>query len=87
MCQFTHCYQEEVGHLEPRFQGEGGRPWGIFFGFYKTRDILISDSAMCRLLRQYRHVTDGQTDGIAVASTALAINNNNNKWSKKLSVP
>jgi len=25
------------------------------------------------VLTQYRHVTDGQTDGIAVASTALAM--------------
>ena len=24
-----------------------GRPWGIFFGFYKTRHILLSDSANC----------------------------------------
>ena len=22
-----------------------GHPWGIFFGFYKTRHILLSDSA------------------------------------------
>jgi len=59
-----------------------GRPWGIFFGFCKTRYILLSDSANCTVLRavvltQYRHVTDGQmdgqTDGIAVASTALAM--------------
>jgi len=61
------------------------RPWGIFFGFYKTRLILLSDSANCTVLHavvltQYRRVTDGQsdrrtdrqTDGIAVASTALA---------------
>jgi len=55
-----------------------GRPWGIFFGLYKTRHILLSDSANCTVLRavvltQYRRVTnrqtDGQTDGIAVAST------------------
>ena len=54
-----------------------GRPWGIFFGFYKTRHILLSDSANCAVLRavvltQYRRMTAGQTDGIAVASTALA---------------
>jgi len=59
---------------------------GIFFGFYKTRHILLSDSAKCTVLRavvltQYRRVTnrrtdgrtDGQTDGIAVASTARCI--------------
>ena len=50
-----------------------GRPWGIFFGFYKTRHILLSHSANCTVLRavvltQNRRVTDG----IAVASTALA---------------
>jgi len=53
--------------LEPRFQGRG-RPWGIFFGFYKTRHTLLSDSANCNVLRavvltQYRRVTDRQTDG------------------------
>jgi len=54
--------------------------WNIF-SFYKNRHILLSDSANYTLLRavvltQYRRVsdsrTDGQTDGIAVASTALA---------------
>jgi len=44
-----------------------GRPCVIFFGFYKTRHILLSDSANCTVLQ-----TDGQTDGIAIASTALA---------------
>jgi len=62
--------------------GGRGRPWGTFYSFYKTRHILLSDSANCTLLRavvltQYRRVsdrqTDGQTDGIAVASTALAM--------------
>ena len=49
---------------------------------YKTRHILLSDSANSTVLRavvltQYRRVTDrrtdGQMDGIAVASTALAM--------------
>jgi len=70
-----------VGQLEPRFQGEAVVPGEYFFGFYKTRHILLSDSANCTVLRavvltQYRCVTDGrtgrQTDGIAVGSTALA---------------
>ena len=44
-----------------------GCPWEIFFGFYKTRHILLSDSANCTVLRvvvltQYRRVTDGRTD-------------------------
>jgi len=63
----TRCYQERVGHLEPRFQGEGVVP-GEYFCFYNTRHILLSDSANCIVLRavvltQYRRVTDGQTDG------------------------
>jgi len=70
------------GHLEPRFQGEGVVAGKYFFGFYKTRHILLSDSANCTVLRavfltQYQGVTDGrtdgQTDGIAIASTVLAI--------------
>jgi len=40
---------------------------GIFFDFYKTRHILLSDSANCTLravvLTQYRRVTDRRTDG------------------------
>jgi len=84
-CVKTRCYQEGVGQFEQRFQGEGVVPEEYFFGFYKTRHILRSDSANCTVLRavvltQYRRVTDrqtdgrtdGQTDGIAVASTALA---------------
>ena len=67
------------------FRGKGSSLWNIF-GFYKTRHILLSDSANCIVLcavvlTQYRRVTDGrtdrqtdrQTDGIAVASTALAM--------------
>jgi len=50
----------------------------IFFGFYKTRQILVYDSTNRTVLRavvltQYRRVTDGQTDGIVVASTALSM--------------
>ena len=68
--------------LWAKISGVRGRPWGIFFGFYKTRHILLSNSANCTVLRavvltQYRRVTDrqtdSQTDGIAVASTALAM--------------
>jgi len=68
----------EGGSLCAKISGGRGRPLGILFGFYKTRHILLSDSAKCTVLRavvltQYRHVTDRQTDGIAVASTALAM--------------
>jgi len=64
--------------LGAKISGGRSHPWGIFFGFYKTRHILLSDSANCTVLRavvltQYRRVTDRQTDGIAVASTALAM--------------
>ena len=60
-----------VGHLEPRFQGEGIVPGEYFFGFYKTRHILLSEGANCAVctvlyavdLTQYRRVTDGRTDG------------------------
>ena len=53
--------------LAAKISGGRGRPWGIFFGFYKTRHILLSDSANCTVLRaviltQYRRVTDGRTD-------------------------
>jgi len=52
-----------VGQFEKDFRGRV-RPWGIFFGFYKTRHISLSDSANCTMLRavvltQYRRVTDG----------------------------
>ena len=64
--------------VRAKISGGRGRPWGVFFGFYKTRHILLSKSANCTVLRavvltQYRRVTDGQTDGIAIASTALAM--------------
>ena len=64
--------------LGAKISGGRGRPSGIFFGFYKTRHILLSDSANCTVLcaavlTQCRRVTDRQTDGIAVASTALAM--------------
>ena len=64
--------------LGAKISGGMGHPLGIFFGFYKTRHIWLSDSANCTVLRavvltQYRCVTDRQTGGIAVASTALAM--------------
>jgi len=55
---------------------------GNIFGFYKTRHILLSNSANCTVLlavvvTQYRRVTDrrtdGWTDGITIANTALAM--------------
>ena len=53
--------------LGTKISGGRGRPWGIFFGFYKTRHILLSDSANCIVLcavvlTQYRCVADGQME-------------------------
>jgi len=54
--------------VSTNISGGIGRHWGIFFGFYKTRHILLSGGANCTVLRavvstQYRRVTDGRTDG------------------------
>jgi len=54
--------------LVAKISGRRGRPWGIFFGFYKARQILLSDGAKCTVLRavvltQYRRVADRRTDG------------------------
>jgi len=67
-CVKTRCLQDWVGHLDPRFQGEGVIPGEYFFGFYKTRHMLLSDSANCTVLcaavlTHYRRVTDRRTDG------------------------
>jgi len=64
--------------LSQDLRGKGLSLGNIFFGFYKTRHILVSDSANCTVLRaviltQYRRVTDRQMDGTAIASTALAM--------------
>jgi len=53
--------------LGAKISGGRGRPWGIFFGFYKTSHILLSNGANCTVLRaivlaQYRRVTDRRTD-------------------------
>jgi len=66
MCQ--NSLPSGVGRsLWAKISGERGRPCGIFFGFYKTRHILLSNGANCTVLRavlltQYRRLTDGQTD-------------------------
>ena len=51
-----------------KISGERVVPGEYFFGFYKTRRNLLSDSANCTVLHavvltQYRRVTDGRTDG------------------------
>jgi len=50
--------------VRAKISGGRGRPREIFFGFYKTKHILLSDSANCTVLHavvltQYRRVTDG----------------------------
>jgi len=75
-----------IGQFERRFQGEGVVPGEYFFGFYKTRHILLStvQTAPCYVpsfwhntgvwrtgRRRTDRQTDRQTDGIAVAGTAL----------------
>ena len=80
-CQSSLLSEGEWLSWSQDFRGKGSS-LGKFSGFYKTRYILLSDSANCIILRsvvltQYRRMTDGQTDGwtdgIAVASTALAM--------------
>ena len=61
----SRCCQEGIGQFQPKFQGKGVVPGEYFFGFYKTRHILLSDSANCTVLRtvllaQFRRVTDGR---------------------------
>jgi len=63
----TRCYQQGVGQFERRFQLEGVIPGEYFWVSTKLDTVLRAV-----VLTQYRRVTDGQTDGIAVASTALA---------------
>jgi len=36
--------------LWAKISGRRGRPWGIFFGFYKTRHILLSKGESCIVL-------------------------------------
>ena len=65
MCQ--NSLPSGVGRsLGAKISGEGVVP-GELFGFYKTRHILLFNSANCTVLRavvltQYRRVTDRQTD-------------------------
>ena len=75
MCQ--NSLPTGVGRsLGAKISGERGRPCRIFFGFYKTRHILLSNSANCTVLRavvltQYRRVTDRRTDGQTDGRTEL----------------
>ena len=67
--------------MEPTFQGKGGVPGEYFLVSTKLDTFCYLTvqlhRATCRRLTQYWRVTegrtDGRTDGIAVASTALAM--------------
>jgi len=66
---FQNSLPSGVGRsLGAKISGGTGRPWVTFFGFYKTRHILLSNGTNCTVLHavvltQYRSVTDGRTDG------------------------
>jgi len=50
MCQ--NSLPSGVGRsLGAKISGGRGCPWGIFFGFYKTRHVLLSSTANCTMLR------------------------------------
>jgi len=51
----------------------GDRSLEYFFGFYKTRHILLSNSFRFDIIPACDGRTDGRTEGIAIASTALAM--------------
>ena len=66
-----------------KISGGSGRPWGIFFGFYKTDTFCYPtvQTTPCYVPSFWHNTgvwqtdgqTDRQTDGIAIASTALAM--------------
>ena len=65
MCQ--NSLTSGVGRsLGAKILGGRGRPWGIFFGFYKTDTFCyptVQTVLRAVVLTQYRRVTDRQTDG------------------------
>jgi len=72
-------YYQEVGQLERRFQGERIVPGEYFLVSTKldTFCYLTVQTAPCYTYRRFDTIpacqTDGQTDGIAVASIALVM--------------
>jgi len=84
-CQNSLLFGNGWVSLSQDFRGKGSSVGNIFW-FLQNWHILLSDSANCTVLRavvltQYRRVTDGRmdrqtdgrTNGIAIASTALAM--------------
>ena len=67
-CQDSLLSGGGMGSVPEKISGEGFVPGEYFFVFYKTRHILLSDTANFTVLRavvltQYRRVTDRQTNG------------------------
>jgi len=81
-CVKTRCLQEWVGHLEAKFQGEGVVPGEYFLVSTKLDTFCYPtvQTAPCYTCRRFDTIpacdgrTDGRTDGIALANTALACN-------------
>jgi len=81
MCQ--NSLPSGVGRsLAAKISGGRSRPWGIFFGFYQTRHIFAIQQcklhrAMCcrfdKIPACDGRADDRQTDGVAIANTALAM--------------
>jgi len=57
MCQYL-LLSGEGRALGANISGGRSHPWGIFFGFYKTRHILLC----AVVLTQYWRVTDRRTE-------------------------
>jgi len=76
MCQ-NRCLQEWVGHLEPKFQGEGVVPGEYLLVSTKLDTFCYptAQTAACYILSFWHNTgvwrTDRRTDEIAVANTAL----------------
>jgi len=62
-----HCFQERVGHFEPRFQGGRGRAWGIFFWFLQKKIHFAIWQCKQHGIMLWHNTgvwqTDGQTNG------------------------
>jgi len=76
----SRSLQEWVGHFEPKFQGEGVVPGEHFLVSTKLDTFCYQRCKLYRATcRRFDTIpacvgqTDGQTDGIAVANTALAM--------------
>jgi len=74
----TRSLQEWVGHFEPKFQGEGVIS-GEYFLVSTKLDTFCYPTVQTAPCRRFDTIpacdgrTDGRTDGIAVANTALAM--------------